>query len=99
MTRRGFAFLSLLLAALAAPAQLNSAGTPAAAPPPNADSVVVIRAGRLIDGTSNQTRVNQVIVVRGNHIASVGAAASANVPAGAQVIDLSNATVLPGMIE
>jgi imidazolonepropionase-like amidohydrolase len=98
MTRCGFAFVSLFLAALAAQAQLNSAGAPAAAPS-NANSIVVIRAGRFIDTTSAQVRTNQVIVVRGNHIESVGDAASAKVPAGAQVVDLSNATVLPGMVE
>ena len=42
---------------------------------------------------------NQVIVIRGDKIDSVGDAATAAIPAGAKVIDLSNATVLPGMIE
>jgi imidazolonepropionase-like amidohydrolase len=98
MSRRAlFGFVSLLLAGVAAQAQLN-AGAPSA-PAQNPNSVVVIRAGRLIDGTSNQVRTNQGIVVRGNHIESVGDAASMKVPDGAQVIDLSNATVLPGMIE
>jgi imidazolonepropionase-like amidohydrolase len=71
----------------------------AAAPAHAQDRVTVVRAGRLLDGKSEQARTNQVIVIRGNHIASVGDAASTQVPAGAQVIDLSNATVLPGMIE
>src|SRR5215472_3637297 len=63
------------------------------APPPQ---VTVIRAGVLIDGVSGSPKTNQVIVVRGNRIESVGAGAA---PAGAKVIDLSGATVLPGMID
>jgi imidazolonepropionase-like amidohydrolase len=61
-------------------------------------SVTVIRAGTLIDGKSDAPRHNQVIVVRGNRIASVGDAL-AQIPAGANVIDLSRATVLPGLID
>src|SRR5262252_4411795 len=64
---------------------------PAPAPP-----VTVIRAGVLIDGVSNSAKTNQVIIIRGNRIESVGTGA---VPAGARVIDLSGATVLPGMID
>jgi imidazolonepropionase-like amidohydrolase len=64
-----------------------------------ADSVTVIRAGTLIDGKSSAPRRNQVIVVRGNRIESVGDSASAKIPDGAAVIDLSRATVLPGLID
>ena len=59
--------------------------------------VTVIKAGTLIDGTSSSPRTNQTIVIRGNRIESVGA--NVAVPAGAKVIDLSNMTVLPGMID
>ena len=59
--------------------------------------VTVIKAGTLIDGRSSEARRNQTIVVRGNRIESVGSDAA--VPAGARVIDLSNMTVLPGMID
>jgi imidazolonepropionase-like amidohydrolase len=59
------------------------------------DAVTVIRAGTLIDGKSAQPLHNQVIVVRGNRIESVGSA----VPAGAKVIDLSTGVVLPGLID
>ncbi len=61
--------------------------------------VTVIRAGTLIDGTSDTPRRNQVIVIRGNRIESVGEGAAAKIPAGATVIDLSRATVLPGLID
>ena len=59
----------------------------------------VVRAGALIDGRSDAPRRNQVIVVRGNRIEAVGDAATTPIPAGATVIDLSRATVLPGLID
>jgi imidazolonepropionase-like amidohydrolase len=60
---------------------------------------VVIRAGSLIDGTSAQPKRNQVIVIRGNRIVSVGDGGSAQILSDAQVIDLGSATVLPGLID
>src|SRR6202789_2827569 len=58
---------------------------------------VVIRAGHLLDVKTGKTLVNQTIVIQGDKIASVGP--DVEIPAGAQVIDLSNATVLPGLID
>jgi imidazolonepropionase-like amidohydrolase len=66
---------------------------------PTLRAVTVIRAGTLIDGKSDTARHDQVIVIRGNRIDSISDAASAKTPAGANVIDLSHATVLPGMID
>ncbi len=62
-------------------------------------SPTVIRAGVLIDGVSNSARRNQIIVIRGNVITEVADGAAARIPAGATVIDLSKATVLPGLID
>src|SRR6266481_2347177 len=56
---------------------------------------IAIRAGRLFDPKSGTNLSNQVVLIRGERIMDVGPAASVQVPAGAQVIDLSNATVLP----
>jgi imidazolonepropionase-like amidohydrolase len=61
--------------------------------------LTVIRAGTLIDGVSNSARRDQIIMVRGNVIAEISDAATANIPAGAIIIDLSHATVLPGLID
>ena len=61
--------------------------------------MTVIRAGTLIDGVSNSARRNMVITIRGNMITAVADAESATIPAGATVIDLSQATVLPGLID
>jgi imidazolonepropionase-like amidohydrolase len=74
-----------------APAQEQ--GTPVLQPK------TVIRAGVLIDGKSDTPRRDQIIVIRGNRIESVSDAAGAKIPAGAGVIDLSHATVLPGLID
>jgi imidazolonepropionase-like amidohydrolase len=59
----------------------------------------VVRAGTVLDGKSDTPRHNQVIVIQGSRIESISDAASAKVPDGATVIDLSNATVLPGLID
>jgi imidazolonepropionase-like amidohydrolase len=59
----------------------------------------VIRAGAVVDGKSDSVRRNQIIIIRGNRIESISDAAAANVPAGSDVIDLSHATVLPGLID
>ena len=61
--------------------------------------LVVIRAGQMFDGKGDQLVSNQVIVVQGDRIAEVGPAASVKIPAGAAEIDLSMATVLPGLID
>jgi imidazolonepropionase-like amidohydrolase len=61
-------------------------------------TLIVIRAGTLIDGASEAPRRNQLIFVRGEHIEKV-ADASAPVPPNARIIDLSAATVLPGLID
>ena len=66
---------------------------------PQLKTFTVIRAGTLIDGKSDSPRRDQVIVIRGNRIDSVSDAASAKIPSGSTVIDLSRATVLPGLID
>ena len=70
----------------------------AQAPARLAERVTVIRAGALIDGTGGAPRKNQLIFVRGQRIEKV-ADGSAQIPAGAAVVDLSSATVLPGLID
>jgi imidazolonepropionase-like amidohydrolase len=55
----------------------------------------VIRAGRLLDVKTGKVLTNQIIVIENDIIASVGGTE----PEGANVIDLSNATVLPGLLD
>ena len=64
-----------------------------------AQQVTVVRAGVLIDGKSDVPKHDQVIMIRGNKIESVSDTASAKIPEGATVVDLSHATVLPGLID
>jgi imidazolonepropionase-like amidohydrolase len=61
------------------------------------DQVVAIRAGKLFDARSGSMLTNQVLLLKGDRITDVGAAVQ--IPAGTRVIDLSAATVLPGMID
>jgi imidazolonepropionase-like amidohydrolase len=90
--RKVFVFFCItLIAAVHLAAQTTPAGAPATA-------LTVIRAGSLIDGTGDSARKNQLIFVRGERIEKV-ADASAAIPGDAKVIDLSGATVLPGLID
>jgi imidazolonepropionase-like amidohydrolase len=66
---------------------------------PALHNFTVIRAGTLIDGKTGSARRDQAIFIRGNRVDSVSDAANAKIPAGATVIDLSHATVLPGLID
>ena len=59
--------------------------------------VIAVRAGRLFDSRSGTLLNNQTIIIRGDKIAGVGPAVQ--IPREARVIDLSTATVLPGMID
>lgn len=59
--------------------------------------VVAVRAGRLFDANAGTMLNNQIVLVRGDRITDVGP--SVQIPPGARVIDLSAATVLPGMID
>jgi imidazolonepropionase-like amidohydrolase len=64
---------------------------------PAAAQIIAIRAGNLIDpATGNVTR-NQIILVQGGKISAVGAGLT--IPADAQVVDLSNEWVMPGLID
>jgi imidazolonepropionase-like amidohydrolase len=65
----------------------------AAAPPQK----IVLKAARIFDGTSEATKPNGVVVIEGNKIVAAGSGLA--VPAGANVIDLGDATLLPGLID
>ena len=88
-------FPSMLILSMA----FASAATGQQAPIAARAQITVIHAGTLIDGKSSSPRHDQVIVIRGNRIESVSDAGSSKTPADAKVIDLSHATVLPGLID
>src|SRR5262249_51014941 len=58
---------------------------------------VAIRAGRLFDPKSGTNLTNQIVIINGDRITDVGA--NVRIPQGMPVIDLSRATVLPGLID
>jgi imidazolonepropionase-like amidohydrolase len=92
-------FLSVLWPISITWAQQSTSASPAASS--NA-AVTMIRAGVLIDGISSSPRRNVTITIRGNRITDVtdgGAVPPANLPAGVTSINLSQATVLPGLID
>jgi len=61
--------------------------------------VVAVRAGKMFDPKSGTNLANQVVLISGDKITDVGPADRVKPPAGARVIDLSQATVLPGLID
>jgi imidazolonepropionase-like amidohydrolase len=60
---------------------------------------VALRAARVIDGTGAAPITNGVVVVTDDKIVAVGKQSAVAVPAGARVIDLGDATLLPGFID
>ena len=73
-----------------------SAGTSAAAEPTAAPETIVLKAAHVFDSTGTALRDGAIVVVTGDKIVSVG---NGPAPAGARVIDLGNATVMPGFID
>jgi imidazolonepropionase-like amidohydrolase len=80
----------------AAPCQGSDGGFYQCPPPPR---VVAVRAGRLLDTKTGQMLTKQVVLLNGERITEVGPEGQVKIPAGAQVIDLRQATVLPGLID
>ena len=62
----------------------------------NAETIV-IKAGRLIDGRGGEPMMPAMVRVEGEKIAEVGQ--NLSVPSGAKVVDLGEATLLPGLID
>jgi imidazolonepropionase-like amidohydrolase len=62
-------------------------------------TVTAVRAGRLFDSVSGQIRTKQMILIEGEKITAVAPAGQIKLPPGTRVIDLSSATVLPGLID
>ncbi len=60
---------------------------------------VVLKAARIIIGTGANPIQNGIVVVNGNKIIAVGTNEKVEIPSGAKVIDLGNATLMPGFID
>jgi imidazolonepropionase-like amidohydrolase len=66
---------------------------------PAAPRLIAIRAGHLFDSKNGQMLTSQVVLLLGERVTEVGPESQVKIPAEAQVIDLSHATVLPGLID
>jgi len=86
--------LMIGVAALIAATPLQAQRQPA---PTGPVKVTVVKAGRLIDTETGIASTNQVILIEGEKISQVGP--NVAIPPGAEVIDLSKATVLPGLVD
>jgi imidazolonepropionase-like amidohydrolase len=109
----GFAAAVVLLGAPASFAQVQPPPAPwrGAGPTPCVGSdggvykcasparTIAIRAGRLFDSTTGQMLTRRVVMVTGDRISDVGAEGTVKIPNGVPVIDLTQATVLPGLID
>ena len=90
MTRRVFALVfGMLLVAGTTWAQVPVPAGPL--------KVTAIRAGRVVDPETGTSAANQIILIEGERIKEIGPAVA--IPPGAQVIDLSKLTVLPGLVD
>ena len=83
-------FLALALTLAAAAAGRTAAAQPSA-------SVIALKAERLFDGKSNRLVTDAVVLVQGGHVTAAGS--KLPIPSGARVIDLGDATLLPGFID
>jgi len=94
-------FQNLMLRACVAVAIAASTTALATDAPVAAESqpVTAIKAGRLVDVVAGRVRNDQVVLVQDGKITAVGPAGGTRIPPGAQVIDLSGHTVLPGLID
>src|SRR3984893_3509986 len=81
-----FAALMISFSVFPARAQLNSNS-----------GIVAIKAGKLLDPETGKTTANQIILVEGKKIKEIGG--NVAIPADAKVVDLSRATVLPGLFD
>jgi imidazolonepropionase-like amidohydrolase len=94
-----FAVLSLCPHFLQAQEPQTPPPPPLPQPQARTNERVAVRAGRLFDGKTDDLKKHQVILIEGTRIVQVGSANEVRIPPGTEVLDLTNATVLPGLID
>ena len=101
LLKRALSLLLLSISPSLASAQEPETPPPPPLPPPVArtNERIAIRAGRLFDGKSDESKKQQVILIEGSRIVQVGSVNDVQIPAGTEVLELSNVTVLPGLID
>jgi imidazolonepropionase-like amidohydrolase len=87
------AALAVLTLSASVHAESNAESTGGAA------RITAVRAGKLVDVVAGKVLDNQTILISGDRITAVGPTGSLGVPAGAAIVDLSSATVLPGLVD
>ena len=87
MTRK--TYLTLLASLLLAACQPTTT--------PESQDLVVIEGATVIDGVSSTPIENAVIVIDGDTIQAIGSSGSVEVPPGAQIIDATGKTIIPGI--
>src|SRR3982751_446234 len=99
MSKHSFAAVAMLLLLTAAAVSVSAQTASIRPEAPIGKGIVVIKAARLIDGTGKTEITNAVLVVTDDRVTAVGQAGQIKVPSGAKVIDLGDATLLPGFID
>ena len=92
-------FLSVFLVFALQFQNLATAQNPGAPGEQTGKGVVVLRAAQIIDGTGAEPIKNGVVVVTNNRITAIGTNANVKIPSNAKVINLGDATLLPGFID
>jgi len=88
--RQRSALLLLLIVALGSTAQLGAQSTAA---------ITLVKAGRLLDPRTGNVLTPAAVLIEGNRIKEVGSPSQIKAPSSAKLIDLGNATLLPGLID
>lgn len=91
-----FVLVTLLLALQIFTVQAQNLGKPGEK---MGEGTVVLKAARVIDGVRSAPIENGIVVVTDNKIVAVGVAGSVTIPSGAKLIDLGDATLMPGFID
>ena len=106
LLRRLLRFGAMMVLAFSVSPALMLAQEPQTPPPPplpppqtRTNERMAIRAGRLFDGKSDTLKNQQVVLIEGSRIVQVGSANDVQIPPGTEVLDLKDATLLPGLID